>query len=81
MKFIGLILATVLGLLAGSAFAADGFDVVSLGSLGGIQDGNLSANLISLHGDDRAVSCDAGTLVNGLRVAGRPAASTGSRAT
>lgn len=55
---------------ATTALAADGFDVVSLGALGGIQDGNLSAHLIRPHGDDRAVSCDAGTLVNGLRVAG-----------
>jgi 3',5'-cyclic-nucleotide phosphodiesterase len=51
------------------AIAADGFDLVVLGSLGGIQDGNLSASLIHPHGDDRAVTCDAGTLVNGLRVA------------
>ncbi|CAN5901145.1 3',5'-cyclic-nucleotide phosphodiesterase [soil metagenome] len=51
------------------AFAADGFDLVVLGGLGGIQDGNLSAYLIHPHGDDRAVTCDAGTLVNGLRVA------------
>ena len=49
--------------------AADGFDIVALGALGGIQDGNLSASLIHPHGDDRAVTCDAGTLVNGLRVA------------
>src|SRR5258708_36713171 len=55
---------------AGHALAADGFDIVSLGALGGIQDGNLSANLIRPHDDDRAVTCDAGTLVNGLRVAG-----------
>jgi len=54
---------------AGAARAADGFDIVGLGALGGIQDGNLSANLIRPHDDDRAVTCDAGTLVNGLRVA------------
>jgi 3',5'-cyclic-nucleotide phosphodiesterase len=54
---------------AGQAVAADGFDIVSLGSLGGIQDGNLSANLIRPHDDGRAVTCDAGALVNGLRVA------------
>ena len=51
------------------ATAADGFDLVVLGALGGIQDGNLSAFLIHPHGDGRAVTCDAGTLVNGLRVA------------
>jgi 3',5'-cyclic-nucleotide phosphodiesterase len=54
---------------AHQAIAADGFDLVVLGALGGIQDGNLSASLIHPHGDDRAVTCDAGTLVNGLRVA------------
>ena len=51
------------------AIAADGFDLVALGALGGIEDGNLSAWLIHPHGDARAVTCDAGTLVNGLRVA------------
>ena len=51
------------------AIAADGFDLVVLGALGGIEDGNLSASLIHPHGDDRAITCDAGTLVNGLRVA------------
>jgi 3',5'-cyclic-nucleotide phosphodiesterase len=70
MKFTSLFLMATILPWAGSAFAADGFDVISLGSLGGIQDGNLSANLIRPHGDDRAVTCDAGTLVNGLHVAG-----------
>ena len=42
---------------------------MSLGALGGIQDGNLSAYLVHPHDDDRAVTFDAGTLVNGLRVA------------
>src|SRR6266542_3743743 len=54
---------------APKAIAADGFDLVVLGALGGIQDGNLSASLIHPHGDNRGVTCDAGTLVNGLRVA------------
>src|SRR5438445_7385566 len=51
------------------AIAADGFDLVVLGGLGGIEDGNLTSFLIHPHGDGRAVTCDAGTLVNGLRVA------------
>ena len=38
------------------ARAADGFDLVVLGALGGIEDGNLSASLIHPHGDDRAVA-------------------------
>jgi len=45
----GLVLAT-------EAHAADGFDVVALGALGGIQDGNLSAYLVHPHDDDRAVT-------------------------
>ena len=49
--------------------AAGGFDVITLGALGGIQDGNLSAYLVRPRDDQRAVTCDAGTLVNGLRVA------------
>jgi len=51
------------------AVAADGFEVVALGARGGIQDGNLSAYLIRPAGDERAVTCDAGALVNGLKVA------------
>jgi 3',5'-cyclic-nucleotide phosphodiesterase len=63
--------ALALALLPGTqrAQAADGFDVVVLGALGGIEDGNLSAMLIHPHGDPRGVACDAGTVVNGLRVA------------
>jgi 3',5'-cyclic-nucleotide phosphodiesterase len=71
MKFWSVLLTTLAAAsqAAGPAAAADGFDIVSLGGLGGIQDGNLSAYLIHPHDDDRAVTCDAGTLVNGLRVA------------
>ena len=54
---------------AAEGLAADGFDIVSLGALGGMEDGNLSAYLVHPHDDDRAVTFDAGTLVNGLRVA------------
>jgi 3',5'-cyclic-nucleotide phosphodiesterase len=72
MKFWSVLLTTLAA--AGPATAADGFDIVSLGGLGGIQDGNLSAYLIHPHDDDRAVTCDAGTLVNGLRVADRKGA-------
>ena len=55
--------------LVSSAQAGDGFDVIALGARGGIEDGNLSAFMISPAGDGRAVTCDAGSLVNGLRVA------------
>lgn len=62
--------ALVLSLTAAcEALAADGFDVIALGALGGIQDGNLSAWMIHPHDDTRAVTCDTGSLVNGLRVA------------
>lgn len=36
---------------------------------GGIQDGNLSAFLVRPASEPRGVTCDAGSLVNGLRVA------------
>ena len=69
-QFSLLAAALVAGLsLPGAGHAADGFDVVALGALGGIQDGNLSAWLVHPHDDDRAVTFDAGTLVNGLRAA------------
>lgn len=45
------------------------FDVVVLGATGGMQDGNLSAFLIRPANAARGVTCDAGTLVNGIRVA------------
>ena len=65
------------GSIFAPARAADGFDLVVLGALGGIQDGNLSASLIHPHGDPRAVTCDAGTLVNGLKVADEKGALSG----
>ena len=55
--------------LSGLANAGEGFDVTVLGARGGIEDGNLSAFMIAPHGDANAVTCDAGALVNGLRVA------------
>ena len=55
----------VLALTAGGA-AAQGFDVLTLGARGGIQDGNLSAFMIHPAGDPRAVTCDAGAIVAGL---------------
>lgn len=68
------------GLLATTGSrAADGFDVVALGALGGIEDGNLSAYLVHPHDDDRGVTFDAGTLVNGLRVAEAKGAFDGVR--
>jgi 3',5'-cyclic-nucleotide phosphodiesterase len=59
----------VLACLAPLPALAGGFDVIALGARGGIEDGNLSAWLIKPHDDDRYVACDAGSLVNGLRVA------------
>jgi 3',5'-cyclic-nucleotide phosphodiesterase len=65
--------------MAGGARAAEGFDVVALGALGGIEDGNLSAYLVRPHDDDRAVTFDVGTLVKGLRVADEKGALDGIR--
>jgi 3',5'-cyclic-nucleotide phosphodiesterase len=64
------LLSALAGLsMAFSVQAGEGFDVVALGARGGIEDGNLTAFMISPAGDGRAVTCDAGSLVNGLRVA------------
>ena len=38
------------------ASAADGFDLVVLGALGGIEDGNLSSYMIHPHGASSAMS-------------------------
>ncbi len=69
-------LSTVLAVLmpagpaqAQAAAAPPAFDVVVLGATGGIQDGNLSAFLVRPAGQPRGVACDAGALVNGIRVA------------
>lgn len=67
MRFPATLLLLCGGLMP--AMAGDGFDVTVLGARGGIEDGNLSAFMIAPHGDRRAVTCDAGSLVNGLRVA------------
>jgi 3',5'-cyclic-nucleotide phosphodiesterase len=69
MRTMFLALAASAALWPAAALAADGFDVTTLGARGGIEDGNLSAYLIRPHDDDRYVTCDAGALVNGLRVA------------
>ncbi|WP_421994335.1 MBL fold metallo-hydrolase [Reyranella sp.] len=69
LTIAALALAAILPAAASPAAAGDGFDIVALGALGGIEDGNLSAWMIHPHGDSRAVACEAGTLVNGLRVA------------
>ncbi len=69
MRLAGTLLCAGMLLLPEAAMAGDGFDVIVLGALGGIQDGNLSSYLIRPHGAAAAIACDAGSLVNGLRVA------------
>lgn len=65
----GCLAALAVFAVANAAHAGPGFDVIALGARGGIEDGNLSAFMIAPAGDGRAVTCDAGALVNGLRVA------------
>ncbi|MGF1682474.1 MBL fold metallo-hydrolase [Photobacterium minamisatsumaniensis] len=52
-----------------SATPTKQFDVVTLGSRGGIQDGNLTAFLVKASQDQHYVTMDAGTLVNGIKIA------------
>lgn len=69
MKLIASLVSILMLLMPTAALSGQGFDVIVLGALGGIQDGNLSSFLIQPHGDHNGVACDAGSLVNGLRVA------------
>jgi 3',5'-cyclic-nucleotide phosphodiesterase len=69
MKLIPSLVSISMLLMPTAALAEQGFDVIVLGALGGIQDGNLSSYLIRPHGDRNAIACDAGSLVNGLKVA------------
>jgi 3',5'-cyclic-nucleotide phosphodiesterase len=69
MRLIPSLVSISLLLMPTAALSDQGFDVIVLGALGGIQDGNLSSYLIRPHGDRNAVACDAGSLVNGLKVA------------
>ncbi|WP_114185135.1 MBL fold metallo-hydrolase [Microvirga aerophila] len=69
MRLIPSLVSMSLLLMPTTALSDQGFDVIALGALGGIQDGNLSSYLIRPHGDRNAIACDAGSLVNGLKVA------------
>lgn len=61
----------LLACLPGVAHAQGGFEIVALGVRGGIVDGDLTSFLIHPTGDPRALTCDAGTLGQGLLVAQR----------
>ena len=69
MRLIASLVSLSMLLMPTAALSGQGFDVIVLGALGGIQDGNLSSYLIRPHGDRNAIACDAGSLVNGLKVA------------
>jgi 3',5'-cyclic-nucleotide phosphodiesterase len=69
MRLIASLVSMSMLLMPTAAMSGQGFDVIVLGALGGIQDGNLSSYLIRPHGDRNAIACDAGSLVNGLKVA------------
>ena len=69
MRLIASLVSLSMLLMPTVALSGQGFDVIVLGALGGIQDGNLSSYLIRPHGDRNAIACDAGSLVNGLKVA------------
>ena len=69
MKLIASLVSMSISLGSTAALSSPGFDVIVLGALGGIQDGNLTSYLIRPHGDRNAIACDAGSLVNGLKVA------------
>ncbi|GAC27483.1 MBL fold metallo-hydrolase [Brumicola pallidula] len=49
--------------------AGGGFDIIALGTEGGLRSGNLSAYLIGPHGQSLSVACDAGNLIDGIEAA------------
>ena len=69
MQVAASLIALSLVLTPTAVFSGEGFEVIVLGASGGIQDGNLSSYLIRPHGDRNAIACDAGSLVNGLKIA------------
>ena len=46
-----------------------GFDIVALGTDGGLRNDNLTSFLIGPHGQDNSVACDAGSLISGIEAA------------
>ncbi len=82
MKKILITFITVLSLfntttvLAYNSSSTTGFNVTVLGARGGIQDGNLSAFMISPYGNNNAITCDAGSIINGLKIADEKGAFT-----
>ena len=52
-----------------AALAGSGFDIVVLGARGGIDDGDQSGYLIRPHDDNRFITCDAGSLIAGIKIA------------
>lgn len=55
--------------LSSSSESSAIFELITLGSAGGIQDGNLSAFLLRTLSEPNYIALDAGTLVNGINVA------------
>lgn len=73
--------AIAAAVLATTSAAHAGFDVTAIGVRGGVDDGNLSAWMIAPQGERKAIMCDAGSLVNGIDVARKRGALTGSTGT
>nr|WP_294916832.1 3',5'-cyclic-nucleotide phosphodiesterase [uncultured Neokomagataea sp.] len=72
MRRIILLSAVFLVGVLGSGSASprhEGFTVTVLGAHGGLEDGNLSAYLVQLSGDQGGILLDAGTVLHGLQVA------------
>lgn len=49
--------------------AQNSFDIVALGTGGGIDESSLSSYLVSVPGKDRYIALDAGSLMHGLVLA------------
>jgi 3',5'-cyclic-nucleotide phosphodiesterase len=78
--FLLLALMACLPGVADAQRVPQGLEIVALGVRGGIVDGDLTSFLIRPAGDPRALTCDAGTLGQGLLVAQRRGALGGESA-
>lgn len=52
-----------------STKAKAGFDIIALGTGGGLDSNNLSAFLVGPHNQNSSIACDAGNLINGINSA------------
>lgn len=67
--FFKIALSLFLSLCSMHNFAQNSFDIIALGTGGGVDESNLSSYLVSVSDMDKYIALDAGTLMYGLKLA------------